>query len=1100
MPRSKSESAFRCKAHLLLSSSLAITVAAGYGRSAYGGSCTATGPGTYECSGAASPGDATVSISTGATPLAVTTQAGFGHTVSAGSAFTLEASSGLAFTDGNAATISGADRGISATNNSAGALTITTTGDVSGGTGAGIFARNSGTELTISAASVSSTDQDAINAQNTGTGSMSVTATGAVTSTNRFGLFARNYGTDLNISAADVSGGQIGILTRNRGSGALTLTTTGAVSGGSSDGIIAFNHGTGMTITTAAVSGGVNGIFAQNEGTGALSISSTGTVSGTSTDGIYARNTAAGTDLTISAVDVSGGDQGVFAENLGSGALTITTTGTAAGTAGSGIFARNSGTDLTITAATVTSTDQDAINAQNSGSGSLSVTATGAVTSTNRFGLFARNYGTDLSVSATDVSGGQIGILARNRGTGALSVTTTGAVSGGTSDGIIALNDGTDLTVTTGDVAGAEDGIDARNYGSGVLSVTTSGAVRGGTGAGIATQGNTGATTLITLNAGSDVSSTSGVAITNDADDATVTVNTGAVVSGAIQLGDGSDLLNFAGGDFSGVTSFDGGDDSSSGDGFVDTLRFASSGAINGASVTNFERFEVVSGGVLTLSDNTLAVGDGSSGTGIFTQAGGILQLNSGATTLTGNVSNGGALSTQNGAAGDIVTIDGDFTGGGSVLLDVSLGDDSSAADMLVVSGDASGTTLVSINNVGGAGAQTINGIEIIQVNGTSTGSFTLDGDTVNGNGEQIVTAGPFGYRLVQTTTGTHALSSLDSAGNPILAGAGVASYEALPTVLMSLNRLQGFQSRTRARVPVAPAEETVTRLTRQFGTSGNVLSYPDSPLWFEISGTRSDIVPVSSDAGITGIDTDAYRISVGADTILSDAANGTLYGGLSVFYGDASSTVTTGTASGNVDTDSLGLNLSATWLDTRGFYVDTQLQYARNSSDASDPSTGLSQNDIESDEISASVEVGRPIEVKPGLVLIPQAQLAYSTLSVDEFTGSSGNQVTFDDADSLTARLGVSANKWFSTNSGTGTYFGLINLYQEFDPETRVTVGGFDFNERVDDTGIELGFGARMLLNDKYEVSGSLNYLTGLENVGDSYALEATLGLQIRF
>jgi outer membrane autotransporter protein len=118
----------------------------------------------------------------------------------------------------------------------------------------------------------------------------------------------------------------------------------------------------------------------------------------------------------------------------------------------------------------------------------------------------------------------------------------------------------------------------------------------------------------------------------------------------------------------------------------------------------------------------------------------------------------------------------------------------------------------------------------------------------------------------------------------------------------------------------------------------------------------------------------------------------------------------------------------------------------------------------------------------------------------VDDFTDSSGNQVAFEDAESVLARVGLSANKWFTNSHGSGSYFGLINLYHEFDPDTRVSVGGMNFDEEIDDTAIELGFGARMILNDRYELSGSLNYLTGLEDLGESYELEAVLGLQVRF
>ncbi len=104
--------------------------------------------------------------------------------------------------------------------------------------------------------------------------------------------------------------------------------------------------------------------------------------------------------------------------------------------------------------------------------------------------------------------------------------------------------------------------------------------VQGGTGNGIATYTTLGGTTNITLNPGADVSSTAGLGIYNTAGDSTTTVNTGATVAGDISLTDGSDDLTFAGGDFTGVTLFNGGDDTDTGDGFTDVVSFAGSSGI----------------------------------------------------------------------------------------------------------------------------------------------------------------------------------------------------------------------------------------------------------------------------------------------------------------------------------------------------------------------------------------------------------------------------------------------------------------------------------------------------------------------------------------
>ncbi|WP_213994218.1 autotransporter outer membrane beta-barrel domain-containing protein, partial [Sodalis sp. dw_96] len=54
-------------------------------------------------------------------------------------------------------------------------------------------------------------------------------------------------------------------------------------------------------------------------------------------------------------------------------------------------------------------------------------------------------------------------------------------------------------------------------------------------------------------------------------------------------------------------------------------------------------------------------------------------------------------------------------------------------SERLVVGGDTSGDTLVSVNNAGGSGAQTVDGIELISVGGASNGEFIQSGRIVAG-------------------------------------------------------------------------------------------------------------------------------------------------------------------------------------------------------------------------------------------------------------------------------------------------------------------------------------------------------------------------------
>ena len=91
---------------------------------------------------------------------------------------------------------------------------------------------------------------------------------------------------------------------------------------------------------------------------------------------------------------------------------------------------------------------------------------------------------------------------------------------------------------------------------------------------------------------------------------------------------------------------------------------------------------------------------------------------------------------------GNTVTVNGNYEGkNGHIYFSTVLDDDNSATDKLLINGDTSGSSLVSVNNVGGKGAETVEGIELIHVSGNSDGEFTQSGRIV---------AGAYDYNLVR--------------------------------------------------------------------------------------------------------------------------------------------------------------------------------------------------------------------------------------------------------------------------------------------------------------------------------------------------------------
>ncbi len=716
--------------HLGLTTALTGILFVGYGgRNTYAGTCTEAAAGTYTCS---NPADATNDItqilsSTGF--LTITTTAGFGiDTSSSGShalnLYTAAAGSDLSFVDNYSSSITGASSGIVARNHGSGTTSITTTGAVTGTSLDGIVAYNingSSLSLTVNYGSVVTASDNGINADNNGTGASTIIINGTVNADYSEGL---DFDDTVGSGAVTITVGETGIVASSKndgleadahGVGDLTVTVNGRVTGDGDRGVglSVDKDSTGNIIVTTGASSSVTGgtgIRAMHDGNGALTITTTGVVTGTKYFGIRTYNGPSSTDLTLNVLsDVSGAKDGIFIEHSGTGATTVTTTGRVTGTAYFGIWANNNSSsgDLTLNTQGDVSGAIIGISAYNKGTGAISITTTGVVTGTTYYGIYALNSDSsgDLTVNTQDdVSGGEYGIYARNPGTGATTINISAAVTGGFA-GIRAWT--TNSTQP--------------------LSITTSGAVSGGSDYAIYTHTDAGVLTKITINSPTVVSSTYSWGIFNNEGDSSISVNTGASVLGDISLFNGSDDLTFSGGDFSGVTLFDGGDDITVTDTFIDTLTFAgSSGLLVAADVINWENIVIEAGSTISFD--------------------GIANLR------TPSLSNAGSVSLQDGAIGDALILLGDFTGGGSVNLDTVVEDGTGGTDLFTINGDVSGTTILDIANVGGAGALTTgDGIMVVKVNGVSPATgFSMSPFVV----------GDFQYQLVQVGSNWYLQSS----------------------------------------------------------------------------------------------------------------------------------------------------------------------------------------------------------------------------------------------------------------------------------------------------------------------------------------------------
>ncbi|WP_119388156.1 autotransporter outer membrane beta-barrel domain-containing protein [Taklimakanibacter lacteus] len=523
------------RSRLAVTTILAVVPFLGYGRQAYADCIAGTSP-AFTCSGT------TVTTQTINTPDAdVSTAPGFNLTAPTGDGVHIEADGHLQFNDVNASPITatnGTGLFVYSTGNSAdnaGAITIVTDGDISGGDGDGIHAYSvsqSGGPLTIAAGpggAITGSD-DGIEARNL-SGDLTIMANGVVTGETDDGINAFNAGIydptgngrDLTITTGAqsvITGYDDGIYARNNGTGNLVITADGEVTGNglgpsAGYGIFAFNsrNGGDLRVTTgvdSVVYGASGGIDVENNAESDLILEINGQV--TSNDTAIDATNDEGFDLTITTGAQSvirGGTDGITAGNRGAGYTEITIQGQVIGEDGDGMELRGASStrDFTvITGAQSTVTgSENGIDAYNNGAGDLSVTINGELAGESEDGLYAANntyFGSgnarNLTISTgaqSDVSGGDDGIEARNRGEGDLTITVDGDVTGVDGDGIFAANDyyfdnysqvgtgfGHNLTITVGAqsvVAGDDEGIDARNRGDGDLAIIVNGTVTG---------------------------------------------------------------------------------------------------------------------------------------------------------------------------------------------------------------------------------------------------------------------------------------------------------------------------------------------------------------------------------------------------------------------------------------------------------------------------------------------------------------------------------------------------------------------------------------------------------------------------------------------
>ncbi|EIZ5686751.1 fibronectin-binding autotransporter adhesin ShdA [Salmonella enterica] len=440
-----------------------------------------------------------------------------------------------------------------------------------------------------------------------------------------------------------------------------------------------------------------------------------------------------------------------------------------------------------------------------------------------------------------------------------------------------------------------------------------------------------------------------------------------------------------------------------SGDGSIGEM--GSQQAVNVASGATFGGSNGTTVNGKVTNEGTLVFGDSEETGAIFTLNGDLINM--------GTIASGSTSSTP----GNTLYVDGNYTGnGGSLYLNTVLGDDDSATDKLVITGDASGTTDLYINGIGD-GAQTTNGIEVVDVGGVSTSdAFELKNE---------VNASLYTYRLYWNESdndwylASKAQSDDDDSGGddsdvtPSDGGDDGGNVtppddggDVAPQYRADIGAYMGNQWMARN-----------LQMQTLYDREGSQYRNADGSVWARFKAGKAESEAVS---GNIDMDSNYSQFQLGGDILAWGNGQQSVTVGVMASYinADTDSTGNRGadgsqfTSSGNVDGYNLGVY--ATWFaDAQthsGAYVDSWYQYGFYNNSVESGDAGSESYDSTANAVSLETGYRYDIALSNGntVSLTPQAQVVWQNYSADSVKDNYGTRIDGQDGDSWTTRLGL--------------------------------------------------------------------------------------------
>ncbi|OHH79370.1 AIDA autotransporter [Salmonella enterica] len=449
-----------------------------------------------------------------------------------------------------------------------------------------------------------------------------------------------------------------------------------------------------------------------------------------------------------------------------------------------------------------------------------------------------------------------------------------------------------------------------------------------------------------------------------------------------------------------------------SGDGSIGEM--GSQQAVNVASGATFGGSNGTTVNGKVTNEGTLVFGDSEETGAIFTLNGDLINM--------GTITSGSSSSTP----GNTLYVDGNYTGnGGSLYLNTVLGDDDSATDKLVITGDASGTTDLYINGIGD-GAQTTNGIEVVDVGGVSTSdAFELKNE---------VNASLYTYRLYwnESDNDWYLASKAqsdddDSGGDDTPSDGGDDGGNVTPPDdggdggnVTPPDDGGDVAPQYRADIGAYMGNQWMARnlqMQTLYDREGSQYSNADGSVWARFKAGKAESEAVS---GNIDMDSNYSQFQLGGDILAWGNGQQSVTVGVMASYinADTDSTGNRGadgsqfTSSGNVDGYNLGVY--ATWFaDAQthsGAYVDSWYQYGFYNNSVESGDAGSESYDSTANAVSLETGYRYDIALSNGntVSLTPQAQVVWQNYSADSVKDNYGTRIDGQDGDSWTTRLGL--------------------------------------------------------------------------------------------